>query len=590
MDTIQKTNRFQTIVPPWILIGAAVILLPLFTLMTIANIHRHREASIKLLIEKGAALIRSFEAGTRTGLMGEHFNGKHLQQLLTETAMQKDIIYLTVVNTNGITLAHNNLSKIGYPYGSELNLFNLSHAAEINWRIIEKPGEKTVFEVFRRFSPSGRQWQEPNALRLFRQLCRPYMADWKSINPSDLVIFIGLDLSSLEEAGRNDMRQAIIIAGVMLLIGLTGIILLFLMHNFRATKVSLSRIEAFSDNLVENMPIGLIVIDNHKQLTSFNQVAETFFGHLTEGSIGKDVAEIIPRELWELIEDPDIRNGIVEKEIICPVKDGRMISFEVSSTLLHDRDNNFLGYILLFKDLTEIQSLKKNLARSQRLASVGRLAAGVAHEIRNPLSSIKGFATYFKERYEKQPEDKQTAEIMIQEVDRLNRVVSQLLEFAIPVSVNGNPIDMKKLINDSLKLIEQQVQEKNIQVTINQIHELGEIFLDSDKINQILLNLYLNALDAMEKGGSLVIAFGKDPWKRGIEISVTDTGTGIDKKDLPNIFDPYFTKKPDGTGIGLAIVHNIVEAHNGEIKIESQVGKGTTFTVFLSELSRPCDM
>jgi len=586
MDTIQQTNRFQITVPPWILIGAAVILFPLFSLMTVANIHRHREAGIQLLVEKGAALIRSFEAGTRTGLMGQHFNGKHLQQLLTETATQEDIIYLTVVNKNGITLAHNNPSKIGFPYGSELNLFKISQTSDIHWRIIEKPGEQNVFEVFRRFAPSGKQWQEPNVLRLFRQLGLPNMTDWKKNDPSDLVIFIGLNMSSLEEAGRNDMRQAIIIAGVMLLIGLTGIILLFITHNYRETRVSLSRIKAFSDNLVENIPIGLIVIDNQKQLASFNQIAESFFGRLTESSIGRDIADLLPRELWEVIEHPDIRNGVVEKEIKCPVKDGRTIPFEVSATLLHERKDDFHGYILLFKDLSEIQSLKKTLARSQRLASVGRLAAGVAHEIRNPLSSIKGFATYFKERFEKQPEDRETAEIMIQEVDRLNRVVSQLLEFARPVSVTGKPVNLKKLIQDSLKLIEQQVQDKNIQVIIHPAQELDDLFLDSDKISQILLNLYLNALDAMGNGGSLTIAFGPHPWKQGVEISVADTGVGIDEKDLPNIFDPYFTRKPNGTGIGLAIVHNIVEAHNGEVKVESRLGKGTIFTVFLSELSR----
>lgn len=585
MENKQQPPRIRITIPPWILIGATVILLPLFTLMTIANIRRHQETGTRLLVEKGAALIRSFEAGTRTGLMGEHFSGRHLQQLLSETAMQKDIVYLTVVDTNGITLAHNQVSRIGSPYGSDLDLYQLSRSDDVRWRILERPGKQAVFEVFSRFSPSGGLHREPDVLRLLRQLYRPHMANRPGLNPSDPVIFIGLDMTSLQEAGRNDIRQAVIIAGVMLLIGLTGIILLLITHSVRETRVTLSRIKAFSDNLVENMPIGLIAIDSQKQLTSFNQVAESFFGHLTETGMGKDIAQILPRALWELIEHPDIQNSIVEKEIDCPVKDGRITPLAVSATLLHDRDGDFHGYILLFKDLTEIQSLKKNLARNHRLASVGRLAAGVAHEIRNPLSSIKGFATYFKERFQDHPEDKATAEIMIQEVDRLNRVVSHLLEFSRPVSVSGKPVDMKKLIHDSLKLIEQQIREKSINVTVNPFHETGDMILDADKISQILLNLYLNALDAMESGGSLAISFGRHPWKPGVEISVADTGGGIAETDLPHIFDPYFTGKPNGTGIGLAIVYNIVEAHNGEIKVESRTGKGTTFTVFLSELN-----
>jgi len=582
----KKTNRFWTAVPPWFLIGATIVLLPLFTFMTIENIHRSRENSIQLLVEKGAALIRSFEAGTRTGLMGDHFSGKHLQKLLSETATQGDIVYLAVVDTNGVILAHNSMSKVGYQYGIELDLEKLSRSPNVHHRTIETAGNDKVFEVFSKFEPTGRHMREPNALRMFRQLCRPHRRNWKDIGTSSFIIFIGLDMKSVEEAGREDIRHTVIMAGILLLIGLTGIILLFITHNYRATKVSLSRIEAFSDNLVENMPIGLIAIDNQKRIASFNHLAESFFVHLTEASIGKDVAEIIPRELWQLIESPDIREGLVEKEIDCPVNDGRTMPLEVSSTLLNDKDDNFLGYMILFKDMTEIKSLKKTVARSQRLASVGRLAAGVAHEIRNPLSSIKGFATYFKEKYHNFSEGKETAEIMIQEVDRLNRVVSQLLEFAKPVKVSAKAVDIRKLLENSLRLIAKQIQGKNIKIETDFSDEIEKAFIDSDKINQVLLNLYLNAIDAMKDGGTISVLLRKHEWKNGIEIAIQDTGSGIDEKDLPNIFDPYFTTKSTGTGIGLAIVHNIIEAHNGEIKVESHPGKSTKFIVYLSDLSR----
>jgi two-component system sensor histidine kinase HydH len=226
------------------------------------------------------------------------------------------------------------------------------------------------------------------------------------------------------------------------------------------------------------------------------------------------------------------------------------------------------------------------VARSRRLASVGRLAAGVAHEIRNPLSSIKGFATYFKEKYHNFSEGAQTAEIMIQEVDRLNRVVSQLLEFAKPVKVSAKPVNVRKLLEDSLRLIEKQIQGKNIKIEKTFSPEVEDAFIDSDKINQVLLNLYLNAIDAMEKGGTITVDLKPHEWKKGIEIIIKDTGSGISEKDLPNIFDPYFTTKPEGTGIGLAIVHNIIEAHNAEIKVESLPGKGSTFTILILDSSR----
>ncbi|MCK4985669.1 MAG: hypothetical protein KAS40_09130, partial [Desulfobacterales bacterium] len=234
-----------------------------------------------------------------------------------------------------------------------------------------------------------------------------------------------------------------------------------------------------------------------------------------------------------------------------------------------------------FKDLTEVRALRREVARSQRLASVGRLAAGVAHEIRNPLSSIKGFATYFKERYPDQPDDQQTADIMIQEVDRLNRVVGQLLEFAKPVSVKPKPISLQALLNDSIKLIKDRAAEKNISIQTQNNTQVDEVRIDPDRINQVLLNLYLNAIDSMESGGELKVEISSDGQHRDVVIQVSDTGGGISRENLSKIFEPYFTTKSTGTGLGLAIAHNIIEAMGGKITVESDKEVGTTFSIAL---------
>ena len=217
------------------------------------------------------------------------------------------------------------------------------------------------------------------------------------------------------------------------------------------------------------------------------------------------------------------------------------------------------------------------------------MAAGVAHEIRNPLSSIKGFATYFKERYQTVPEDQQNADIMIQEVNRLNRVVSQLLEFARPVTVSPKLTSVKDFVDDSLKLIELQTQEKQIQVHTRNAVEIGKVFIDPDRIKQVLLNLYLNAIEAMPSGGELRVEFSENGESGGIEIQITDSGPGIESEDLSRIFDPYFTTKSSGTGLGLAIAHNIIEAMGGNIKVNSERGNGTTFTIRLPNLEESID-
>jgi two-component system sensor histidine kinase HydH len=580
METKPLKHRFWAGVPPWIFLGAVVILFPIFSFMTIQNIHRQNESSIRFLLEKGAALIRSFEAGTRTG-MGLRWGGVQLQKLLTETAQQPDILYLLVADENGKILAHDNPKRIGQVHGRGLDLKTIARFDDVRWRLVSKPDGRKIFEVFRRFSPTG----GPAGMRHGQMM----MQMWLDLNGSrsinlpqfGMIIFVGMDMTSIEEARKSDTRHAVIMGVVLLFIGFSGIMLLFLAQSYRATKTSLSRIKAFSDNLVEHMPIGLVAINNNQRISSLNHVAGSILSLSAAEVIGKDAFQILPKELLQLLDNLDIEKGVVETEIDCSVSEGKLVPLEISATLLNDENGTFLGYVLLFKDLSEVHSLRKEIARSQRLASVGRLAAGVSHELRNPLSSIKGFATYFKERYNDKPEDQHISNIMIQEVDRLNRVVGQLHEFARPITILKKTVRIKTFIEDSLKLVERQASENNIKIETKLKSEMDEVLLDPDRISQVLLNLYLNAIESMADGGSLVVTLLKNVEKNFLEIRVSDSGTGIDKKDLAHIFDPYFTTKVSGTGLGLAISHNIIEGHHGEINVDSRFGQGTTVTILL---------
>jgi two-component system sensor histidine kinase HydH len=173
---------------------------------------------------------------------------------------------------------------------------------------------------------------------------------------------------------------------------------------------------------------------------------------------------------------------------------------------------------------------------------------------------------------------------MIKEVDRLNRVISQLLEFARPMTVHKRPSPPQDLIRHSLRMVGRQALEKEIHIKADLPAEIQEVLMDPDRINQVLLNLYLNSMEATEKGGELTVGLRPAAGRRGIEISVSDTGTGIRKEDLAHIFDPYFTTRQSGTGLGLAIVHNIMEAHQGDVRVESEQGKGTKVTLYFPSL------
>ncbi|NVM27047.1 MAG: PAS domain S-box protein, partial [Desulfobacterales bacterium] len=398
---------------------------------------------------------------------------------------------------------------------------------------------------------------------------------------SEQIIFVGLDMGAIEAARKEDVRHTVLMALILLLIGFAGIVSLSLAQAYRSARSSLTRIKAFSDTVVENMPIGLLVVDPDGKIASFNQTAEAVLQRSAREMLGKRATDVIPKQLWSLIDELEGEKGIIEKEIDCVLEEGKMVPLEVSVSSLEGDNGTLLGDVILFRDLTEVQNLKREIERNQRLASLGRLAAGIAHEIRNPLSSIKGFATYFRERYKEVPEDEKTAEIMVQEVERLNRVIGQLLEFARPMKIDRKPTSLHTVIQHSLKMIQRQAQDKSINIYTNLSPEIKNVSVDADRINQVLLNLYLNSIEAMEHGGTLSVELSWDADSKRTKIAVSDTGAGINKEDLVHVFDPYFTTKQSGTGLGLAIVHRVIESHDGEVRVESEPGKGTAVTILL---------
>jgi len=582
MNQNKKTFEIKRI-SPWIIIGVLAVLLPVFLLLTYQVVHLQRKNTIRLLLEKGAALIRSFEAGTRTGMMTQRWDGRQLQRLLSETAQQSDIDYILVADKNGIILAHNDPAYIGKIHSINLESDNSqSDNFQTKWRVVKRQDGKQEFEVFRSFLPDTYfMTQQRNTYKMMINqwlFSHTYFRD--NITPSSLEIYIGLDMLAVEEAFRADTRYIVLMVIALILIGFTGIIFMFLSQRYRATKSSLSKIKAFSDNLVEHMPIGILVIDNSGHIISCNNVAERLLHIPSYHLIDRPAKAHLPKEIVKQIDSVQKSKTIIEEEILCDTGFSQPLPVELITSALYDDQHHFHGYVLLLKDLTEVQALRKEIDRSQRLASVGQLAAGIAHEIRNPLSSIKGFATYFKERYQHNHNDFEVSTIMIQEVDRLNRVVSQLLEFSRPIAISKTKTNIQSLVRDSIKVIEQMAVEKHIEIKTKIEPSIKDVFIDSDRLSQALLNLFLNALEAMNNHGELSITLL--PFKeKGIEIQISDNGPGINKESLAHIFDPYYTTRPNGTGLGLAIVHNIIEAHNGVIIVNSKKEEGTCFIIKL---------
>jgi len=550
--------------------------------MTLDRVTRHKAQSTRLLFEKSMALIKAFEAGTRTGMMNMGWDKESLENLLHETASLPDISYLFIVDREGNIIVHNDMAKVGQEYGQDLNLNAVIDSDQALWRIQKNGTDNNIFEAYKKFSPIIHSSIKSHRKMMMHQQMSATNTG-QDIDLSETVIFVGLDMKVIEQADQNDIQHAVMMGVLLLLIGLTGFILVFIVQRYQAARSSLSKIKIFSDTLVENMPMGLVAMDDKDQIILVNPAAEKLLElHGTE-NLSHNSKLTLPRPLMELVKSTDFENRPHEKEIRFNHGEKNHVILDAVVSPLRNKDGSSLGSLLILRDLTELSLLKDENERNMRLAAIGRVAAGVAHEIRNPLSSLKGYATFFKEVFEKGTENYTIADVIINEVDRLDRVVGDLVEIARPIQVSGKPVNPVTLIEDSIKLIEPEAMLHHVSIETSINNDIGSLHADEDRLKQVLLNLYLNAIQAMEDSGEIGVRLFRDPVTGNIVIMVSDSGSGIKKEDLPNIFEPYFTTKQSGTGLGLAIVHNIIKAHKGEIKVQSKPGKGTVFTLILPD-------
>jgi len=556
----------------------------------------------RLLLEKGAALIRSFEAGTRAGMTHMSWGGPQVQRLLVETAKQPDILYIAITDDKGTVLVDSNPENFGQRFQVRPLPADLDVSQRLHYRIVELPDGKKAFEVYRRFMPTQPKMRWGGYMMRRGMMMGGPRGQFEGreergegggpqFNPPPppedegeaiQYIFVGLDMELIATAEKDALKHAVVMVAITLLIGLAGMVSIFLAQGFRAARKSLARVQAFSDHVVEKMPLGLIAVDEEGRVAAFNENAENILNNRAEEIIGQPAETSLPAFIKSIQQRIRSAGAIVEEDMEITLPEHTApLPLRISGAILKDETGASMGNVIIFRDLSEVRRLEREIERSRRLASVGSLAAGVAHEIRNPLSSIKGFATYFKERYKDHEQDRETAGIMIQEVERLDRVISQLLEFARPSALDIKPVAINDLISHSLRLIEGDARSKQISVVSKIDPEIDQFPLDSDRMNQALLNLYLNALQAMDKQGVLTVTVAKTSGNNQIRIDVTDTGKGIDPEKKERIFDPYFTTKSDGTGLGLPIVHKVIEAHGGMITVKSAPDSGTTFSLFI---------
>lgn len=573
---------------PWLILGVVAVLLVVVAAQAVETINRQKHAMSRILSEKGAALIRAVEAGTRTGMMGMQWGGEQVQMLVEETTRLPDVIYLAVTDASGRILAHSDRTRVGAAFPTTFSMERLRDAPTVLWHLVTLDNGRRAFEVYRPFQPiSNAEFRRRRGGRAMQggmgHQGRPSWYLPEEYGGVPAAIFIGLDVAPFEAARRVDMRNTLVISAVLLLLGVGSFGFMLLAHHYRAARRQLQDTSAFADEVVSNLPVGLIATDAAGRIAFLNEAAEKITRLSSEAVRGKDPEEVLPDHWCGLREALEQGTPVIEQEMECRFTAGRPVPVSVSAARIVNEEGGFVGHLLILRDLGEVRRLQQEIRRQEKLAALGSLSAGVAHEIRNPLSSIKGLAAYFGAKFPAGSEDRQAAEVMIGEVERLNRVVSELLEFARPSDLNLQATDVNAVLEHSLKLIQPDAAAQGVRVDFQPDPGLPVCPLDPDRFVQALLNLYLNALQAMAPGGTLSVRTepGRDG---GLRVAIRDTGAGIPTQDLGKIFDPYFTTKPTGTGLGLAIVYKIIEAHGGRIVVDSRPGGGTAFAIDLPDV------
>ena len=346
--------------------------------------------------------------------------------------------------------------------------------------------------------------------------------------------------------------------------------------------------------ILTSLEDGVITVDPQGRIVFFNEAAETLTEISAANARRNPLERLFRREPWLLelarkTQPPRQESARGEGDFV--TRRGRKTPVSITASPLRDDAGSFVGSILLLRDDKRRKELEEDLKRADRLAMMGTLAAGLAHEIRNPLSGIKGAAQLLRRAVEGDASLRVYTDIMIREVGRVNQLIEQLLDLSRPWQLNFAPVNIHEILEEVLLLESQTAPEKSVTVKKQFDPSLPPIRGDRAQLMQVFLNLVKNAYQAMDHGGALTLATRLETdfhvraqgrqRSRFIWVDIADDGAGIKEADLPHIFSPFFTTKNSGTGLGLAICYRIINEHGGLIRVETNECKGTTFKVSL---------
>lgn len=585
---------------PWLLATASLLLAFIIGVFAVSNFQREKKLMNMALAQEGRAVLNLISSSSRAAfrnLIMQHGFSREawlesVQEVIENGTEHQGILSLFLVNDTGLIVAHTETAMRGKDVDSStVSFLGLLRKKDQDpsSRILPKTSDTDQrFQIAALFNPIGARNEMLSAMK---DGGRGRMGRWMRDNPtphdleamaprfSDKTLYLvaELDMTAFQDQVRKQFIYIVVLSIVLLLVGIGGLLSLVAIQGFKGSQRQLKTITAFTDVLISSMPLGIIAIDPEGNIKTCNLSGQSMF-RINRKVIGTHYADIFPEELSRTIQNLSSEvSSIGDAEMIISDKEGVKNLHIMCVPIDSDNDRGDTGHMFLIQDLTTQKNLELEIRRNERHTAVGKMAAGVAHELRNPLSSIKGLALLLKSKFEMQSSGSEAAEILISEVERLDRSISELLDYSRPGTLELKKLRLVQPIKKAIQLIRSDAQAECIEIIEKYEDENRLVEGDQDKLTQLFLNLLLNSIQAMIHGGTLTISTQHSADKA--TVIVTDSGQGMDEVIREKIFDPYFTTKNDGTGLGLSLSAKIIEDHRGSISIDSTPGNGTTVIV-----------
>jgi PAS domain S-box-containing protein len=611
------------------LLGTILVIALVMTAVTAVVDHQERAVIISEIERRGEALARNLAAISYGPLLLYNFTA--LEQNVVRVAAEHDVVYAVVLDADGKVAAHSR-----YPERVGLLLHGAAHeraagAVEpLTQETVTNAG-KAVYDFAVPVLVDGRKWGtvrlglskgrmeaelrrtrlELGALTLVtlllgsvaaalmaRRIARPVQqlaAGAAAISRGELNQRI--EPSTGDEIGR--LAAAFNHMAVQLLQQRTA---LEEAHDgLRRQFDELTDLKSYTDNILGSLTSGIVTIDLDGRVVTLNPAAELLTGFFRGEAAGRYCTELFAHtpEISDLLTETLTSHlPITSVPLTLRRRNGSRLPIEFSTAPLKGGEGKDLGAIGVFRDVTLVRQLESDLRRSDRLAALGTLAAGLAHEIKNPLTSLLTFSRHLDRKVDDPNFRERFRNVVPRELERINGIVERLLELARPSRMTFTLVRLPELLERALELYVEQLDEQHIEIVRAYARDFPPIQADKDALYRVFVNLIANALDAMPRGGRLTVRAGwvgtGDPVRPArrrpvsrVKVEIEDTGVGIEPSDTDRIFNPFYTTRDSGTGLGLALAHKIVEDHGGAISFESVPGRGTTFTIVLSLIPDP---